>query len=329
MLNLTADEQATVTAQGWNADSLATVLASWNPEQDHRPGHLRRVAAIENGADDTGADYRARFAPSPEQIEAALAALAGHPDWIAAVPLAMPGKESRWWTVGQPVEHPDGVWAGANTFDAEQSYAAARNEASLAASRALGDRPGSVAYAAVHRDGTWAVFDDVRLYVAPCDAAFVDADDARDHEAHCGACAGAREMHAAQAGVVERFIVVRFTVPETDADDEAERVRLNVEGWLRDDSDDKATDVTAELRDPREVIDPETAQEWEDETRTVIDGLPACNLTCSEAEAIGAVLREADKPELADRLIREHGSGDNDSEDEHHDLYDPEHVCPE
>lgn len=65
----------------------------------------------------------------------------------------------------------------------------------------------------------------------------------------------------------------------------------------------------------------------ESKPRTVLDGLPACGLTCSEAEAIASVLRQADKPELADRLIREHGSGDDDAEDEHHDLYDPEHVC--
>lgn len=66
-----------------------------------------------------------------------------------------------------------------------------------------------------------------------------------------------------------------------------------------------------------------------DGRRPVIDGLTACNLTCAEAEELAEFFRRADKPNLAERIIREHGLGDDSDEDDHHDGYDPEHICIE
>lgn len=112
------------------------------------------------------ADVRARWRPSEQQIALAVTELAANPHgeaWLAAVPLVMPGKEHGVWTLGQPVEHVEGVvFLGRNSFDAgaSSSYAEARNFAADAARKALGDRPGTVGWATIYSDGGWSVFED-------------------------------------------------------------------------------------------------------------------------------------------------------------------------
>lgn len=108
-------------------------------------------------------DARARWLPSKAQVAAAVAELRTKADpdqWLAAVPLVMPGKQYGIWTVGQQVEHVAGVWVGINSFDQEPSYATARNRAADAARVVLGDRPGTVAWVTIRPNGDAAVFED-------------------------------------------------------------------------------------------------------------------------------------------------------------------------
>jgi hypothetical protein len=95
-------------------------------------------------------DLTARWLPTDAQITAALALLAQtrSAEYVYA-PIALPDKVHGVWTVGQPVEHPDGVFL-------------TRDDASHAAVRHLGERPGQPSYAVVWRDGHAAVFEDFR-----------------------------------------------------------------------------------------------------------------------------------------------------------------------
>lgn len=114
---------------------------------------------------DPRADMEARWRPSQAAVDQAVAALASLPEAdFAGVPMAQPGKGFGVWTTGQEVVTVEGqVFTGVNSFEsgrAVPSWAVARNEASKAATKALAGRPGTVGYAAVSRDGTWAVFED-------------------------------------------------------------------------------------------------------------------------------------------------------------------------
>lgn len=104
-------------------------------------------------------DLTDRLRPTAGQIDAALDRLAEldrHTEYVY-VPIALPGKTRGLWELGQPVEHPDGVFLD-------------REEASRAAVVALGTRPGTPAYAAVWRDGGAAVFEDFRALFERDDA---------------------------------------------------------------------------------------------------------------------------------------------------------------
>ena len=114
-------------------------------------------------------DLRARWVPTPAQVQAAQDAIAAsvatnpdvpEDDWLAAVPLVMPGKTYGLWQAGQVVESVDGCWVGRNSATGVPSYADARNAASDAAREALGDRKGTVAWVTIDAAGTAAVFED-------------------------------------------------------------------------------------------------------------------------------------------------------------------------
>lgn len=113
-------------------------------------------------------DLAARWLPTDEAVRQARAALDTEPRAdLAAIPMVQPGKTRGVWTVGQAVETVKGlVFLGVDGSHDEsrgpvQSWSAARDAASGAAQAARGDRPGTVAYAVVSRDGRVAVFEDV------------------------------------------------------------------------------------------------------------------------------------------------------------------------
>lgn len=110
----------------------------WDAPPDYRPTAAER-------------DLAERWMASPEQIEQALTLLADQPRRVAYAyaPIALPGKAHGIWTVGQPVEYPDGVFL-------------TRDEASRAAVTHLGTREGQPSYAVIWRDGHAAVFEDYR-----------------------------------------------------------------------------------------------------------------------------------------------------------------------
>lgn len=247
----------------------------------------------------TETDMTERFRPSDAQIRRAVRQLSDLPsDWLAAVPIVLPGKERGWWTPGQTVETLDGmIYLGRNTFDDAEplTYGRARENALEAAAAALGDRAGTVAYASISPDGTWSVFEDVPL---------------------------SKIATPEPASTVERFIVVNVTLPDgaghPDADEATAEIREQIAQLVAE----HAENFDVQVRDPRETVDPD-----EERAGAVIAGLAACGLTCSEAERLADVLREAGHADVADRLIAEHGDGDDDADDEHHHLYNPAHVC--
>ncbi len=76
--------------------------------------------------------------------------------------MVQPGKHYGVWTVGQEVQTvPGAVFIGVNSFNAIRaevpSHAWARNAASDVARSVLGNRPGTVAWATVDREGRIAV----------------------------------------------------------------------------------------------------------------------------------------------------------------------------
>jgi hypothetical protein len=85
---------------------------------------------------------------------------------LAAIRMMQPGKRYGLWSVGQEVRTVAGaVFIGVNSFDADESgevhdYAWARNAGSDVARSVLGNRPGTVAWATVEREGHVAVFED-------------------------------------------------------------------------------------------------------------------------------------------------------------------------
>lgn len=111
-------------------------------------------------------DLAARWVPDPLAVEVARAVLGALPpgDFLAAIPMFQPGKSYGVWLTGQEVVTVHGaVFWGLNRWGAEDcpaSYSWARNAAAGAARAGLGDRRGTVAWATVNRDGTWAVFGD-------------------------------------------------------------------------------------------------------------------------------------------------------------------------
>lgn len=112
-------------------------------------------------------DLRARWLPTAASVRHAWALLDAEPRAdLAAIPMVQPGKTYGLWTVGQEVQTvPGAVFIGINSFDADDSgevpsYAWARNAASDVARSVLSDRPGTVAWASVDREGHVVVFED-------------------------------------------------------------------------------------------------------------------------------------------------------------------------
>ena len=111
-------------------------------------------------------DMQDRWRPTETAVNHAVALLKAEPRAdFALVPLVQPGKEYGWWEIGQKVETVPGVVIlSVNSFKAGAdipSHSWARNATSQVAKRVLGDAPGTVSYASISRDGTWAVFEDI------------------------------------------------------------------------------------------------------------------------------------------------------------------------
>lgn len=101
-------------------------------------------------------DLRARYRPTDEQIAYALGALSQSDAEFAIVGLAHPGKDHGFWTLDTVVlPVPLAAWV----CDNDDSYYIAMEAALLAAERLLDGAEGSISYAVVKRDGTWAVFE--------------------------------------------------------------------------------------------------------------------------------------------------------------------------
>jgi len=265
-------------------------------------------------------DMTERFRPTDEQIAAAVEALAGG-DMLAAVPLALPGKKDGWWTVGQPVEPVEGLWIGHNSFDAQPSYAAARNAASLAASAALGERDGTPAYACIHADGTWAVFEDVRLYPAPCGEPFDTVKAAADHQWHCDQCAGAIE---AQGSNVIRYLLVEVTLPDGSAGTgDPERAHTALMGEVSEfvAGDPRVTDVEVTQVFPGDVVSAEDVPEDtppDPQVEKALDTLLSDStiaeigqhMSCSEVDAFATVLAVLGRTDDAALWVLAHSHDD-------------------
>ena len=109
------------------------------------------------------ADMEQRWRPSSFAVAQAKALLDAMllADYVI-VPMVQPGKVHGIWTIGQKVMTVPGALFLASKRDRYTtipSYSWARNEALSVAERALGDQEGTVAYAAIDRDGDWAVFE--------------------------------------------------------------------------------------------------------------------------------------------------------------------------
>ena len=111
-------------------------------------------------------DMRERWLPSDAAVRHAKALLAAEPAAdLACIPMTQPGKTRGIWLTGQQVQTvPGAVFIGVNSFDGTTpgvpSFGWARNMAVHVARLALGGKDGTVAYAAVERDGYVAVFED-------------------------------------------------------------------------------------------------------------------------------------------------------------------------
>ena len=60
----------------------------------------------------------------------------------------------------------------------------------------------------------------------------------------------------------------------------------------------------------------EVADGWDELATSIFTAMQ-----CSEVEALAEVFTAADREDLALRIVYWHGAGDDDEEDEHHDLY--------
>jgi hypothetical protein len=102
----------------------------------------------------------ARWVPSDASVKVARAMLEAEPRAdMAVIPMAQPGKEHSWWTVGQEVQTVPGVavlatngWDVTDPSGEVPAYSWARAEAVSLAERWLNGRAGTVAYAVVMRD---------------------------------------------------------------------------------------------------------------------------------------------------------------------------------
>src|SRR5687767_5399207 len=100
-------------------------------------------------------DLAERMRPTTEQVIVAVAAAHTAGTAYALVPIAFPGKTWGFWRHGQEVEHPDGAWPTTGGSD----YSEASQAASVAAAVALGERPGTVGWTVIDREGNWSVFE--------------------------------------------------------------------------------------------------------------------------------------------------------------------------
>jgi hypothetical protein len=91
-------------------------------------------------------DLRTRMVPSAGDVARAAAAIAEHGTKMAITPIMFPGKEYGIWDDDTVVETSTLAYACNN----DDSYHVARNEASIAGAKIMGERPGTVGYV-VHR----------------------------------------------------------------------------------------------------------------------------------------------------------------------------------
>jgi hypothetical protein len=112
-------------------------------------------------------DRRERWLPTGHAVKLAQAVLDRSPRHdYALIPMIQPGKTRGIWMAGQAVKTVEfRVYLAVNRDvqpgETLQSHSEARGKACADARKALRDRPGTVAYAVVERDGHVAVFEDV------------------------------------------------------------------------------------------------------------------------------------------------------------------------
>jgi hypothetical protein len=108
------------------------------------------------------ADRVAWYQPSQEQVRTARAMLAANSNaWCVIVPIACPGKVGGIWTVGQPVEHPNGYWLV--TDRDPDVYRQSRDHAEAAACTHLGLRSGVPAWCVIEPSGATPVWEGSRV----------------------------------------------------------------------------------------------------------------------------------------------------------------------
>jgi hypothetical protein len=111
-------------------------------------------------------DMRERWLPSPASVRHARAVLEAEPRAdVAAIPMVLPGKRHGFWKAGQEVLTVPGVVLIGNSRDSGgdgdvPGWSWTRNVACSLARAYLAGLPGTVAYAAVYREGGEAVFED-------------------------------------------------------------------------------------------------------------------------------------------------------------------------
>jgi len=155
----------TVAVRAWQARTLGIMALMAARTVDlavYLPTGARRLCElVEPTAQD---DRYARLRPGARQLDAALAQLRGQPAELvdhAVVALALPyHREGETWRVGQRVEAVAGCWlADSRRWESTAGFNAARTEASTAALRGLGGRPGALALVVIERSGSWTAFE--------------------------------------------------------------------------------------------------------------------------------------------------------------------------
>lgn len=106
------------------------------------------------------ADLVSRMAPTDEGVAAAVAAMTAAGTEMAILPIAFPGKTYGVWTIGERVEHPEGVWPVNNNNDPDIGFRSGTAAATTVAAKYLGEEPGTVGYVVVRLDG-WSVFEEI------------------------------------------------------------------------------------------------------------------------------------------------------------------------
>lgn len=150
---------------GWSCDALDDEGSGYdNPFDAYAAALAHGPIAANSDRVDPRFDQQARWAPSDEQMDRALAILQSASDLHhVVVALALPGKRHGVWEAGQPVVPVPGYWpVRENAADGDpESHGVARVAAERAAAGLLRERAqtGQPSYVVIRRDLTFAAFE--------------------------------------------------------------------------------------------------------------------------------------------------------------------------